>query len=131
MTMRMGPSVTLSVQSFYESWMKMLALLVALLAWKTPAELVRDLSDDSVQVRERAEAELYRQGEDVRGVLIDARDRSAEPETRARAKEILRRLDADERIRSFGGSYRVAGFGASLRSDRFYGSGPFRLTLEV
>jgi hypothetical protein len=111
--------------------MKILPILLALLAWKTPAELVRDLSDDSVEVRERAEAELYRQGEDVRGVLIDARDRAADAETRARAKEILRRLDADDRIRSFGGSFRVAGFGASLRSDRFYGSGPFRLTLEV
>src|SRR6185436_11739486 len=102
-----------------------------LLAWKTPAELVRDLHDDSIRIRERAEAELYRQGEDVRGVLIDARDRGPDPETRARAREILRRLDADQRIRWFGGANRVAGFAASLRSDRFFGSGPFRLTMEV
>jgi hypothetical protein len=112
--------------------MKSLLLLVPLLlAWKTPAELVRDLSDDAIEVRERAAAELYRQGEEVRGVLMDARDRGPDSETRARAGEILRRLDADERIRCFGGANRVAGFAASLRSDRFFGSGPFRLTLEV
>lgn len=111
--------------------MDLVILLTALLlAWKTPADLVRDLADDSIRVRERAEAELYRQGEDVRGVLIDARDRGPDPETRARAKEILRRLDADQRIRWFGGSNRVAGFAASLRTDRFFGSGPFRITVE-
>ena len=109
-------------------WLLAMSLL---LAWKTPAELVRDLSDDSIQVRERAAAELYRQGEDVRGALIDARDRGRDSETRARAKEVLRRLDADERIRWFGGSNRVAGFAASLRSDRFFGSGPFHVTIEV
>ena len=108
-----------------------LLFLVALFLWKTPAELVRDLSDDSPRIRERAAEELYRQGEEVRGVLIDARDRGPDAETRARAKEILRRLDADDRIRNFGGSYRVAGFGASLRTDRFFGSGPFRVTVEV
>lgn len=110
-----------------------LCLLIAglLLTWKTPADLVRDLSDDSIQIRERAAAELYRQGEEVRGVLIDARDRGADSETRARAKDILRRLDADDRIRWFGGSNRVAGFAASLRADRFFGSGPFRITVEI
>jgi len=102
-----------------------------LLAWKTPAELVRDLQDDSIRIRERAEAELYRQGEEVRGVLIDTRDRGSDPETRARAKEILRRLDADQRIRWFGGTNVVGGFAASLRTDRFFGSGPFRITLEI
>jgi hypothetical protein len=109
----------------------LLLLAILLLAWKTPDELVRDLSDDSPRIRERAEAELYRQGQDVRGVLIDARDRGPDPETRSRAREILRRLDADERIRNFGGFNRVGGFAASIRTDRFFGSGPFRLTLEV
>jgi len=108
-----------------------LVLAPLLLAWKTPVELVRDLADDAIEIRERADTELHRQGEEVRGVLIDARDRGPDPETRARAGELLRRLDADARIRWFGGSNRVAGFAASLRSDRFYGSGPFRLTLEV
>src|SRR5262249_51722289 len=41
------------------------------------------------------------------------------------------RLDADERIRCFGGGSQVGGFGASLRSDRFFGAGPFRLQLEI
>ena len=109
----------------------LLGLVSILIAWKTPAELVRDLSDDAIEVRERAASELYRQGEEVRGVLMDARDRGPDSETRARAGDILRRLDADERIRCFGGANRVAGFAASLRSDRFFGSGPFRLTLEV
>ena len=110
-----------------------LSLLLAglLLVWKTPVELVRDLSDDSAVLRERAAAELYRQGEDVRGVLIDARDRGADSETRARAKDILRRLDADDRIRWFGGHNRVGGFAASIRTDRFFGSGPFRVTVEI
>jgi hypothetical protein len=44
---------------------------------------------------------------------------------------VLRRLDADERIREFGGFNRVCGFAANLRSDRWYGSGPFRFTLEI
>jgi hypothetical protein len=110
-----------------------LSLLLAglLLVWKTPVELVRDLSDDSAILRERAAAELYRQGEEVRGVLIDARDRGADSETRARAKDILRRLDADDRIRWFGGHNRVGGFAASIRTDRFFGSGPFRVTVEI
>src|SRR5262245_121338 len=106
--------------------MKFLPLLAAfILAWKTPDELVRDLADDSIQIREQAAAELYRLGEDVRGTLIDARDRGLDPEIRARARDILRRLDADERIRWFAGANRVGGFAANLRSDRFFGSGPF------
>jgi len=110
----------------------MLPLVAALLlGWKDPVDLVRDLADDSIDVRERAAGELYRRGEEIRGFLIDAREEASDLETRARLQEILRRLDADDRIRGFGGSNRVGGFGASLRSDRFFGAGPFRLTLEI
>jgi len=110
----------------------MLPILAAIFLWPgDPGELVRRLSDDSIEIREKAAGELYRRGEEIRGFLIDAHEAVAELETRARLKEILRRLDADERIRSFGGGHRVAGFGASLRSDRFFGSGPFRLTVDV
>jgi hypothetical protein len=89
------------------------------------------LSDDSIVVREGAAAELYRRGEDLRGFLVDAREAAADPEVRERLLGILRRLDAAGRIRDFGGGNRVGGFGASLRSDRFFGSGPFRLQLEI
>src|SRR6185295_10757395 len=106
-------------------------LVVVFLSWKDPAALVADLSDDSIEVRERAVDELYRRGEAMRGVLIDAHDDALNPETRARVKGILRRLDADDRIRWFAGGNRVGGFAIQLRSDRWYGSGPFRLTLEV
>lgn len=110
----------------------MLPLVAALLLrWNDPVDLVRELADDSIDVRQRAAGELYRRGEEIRGFLIDARDSASELETRARIQEILRRLDADDRIRGFGGANRVGGFGASLRSDRFFGSGPFRLTLEI
>lgn len=102
-----------------------------LLAWKHPPELIRDLSDDSAEVRDRASAELYRLGEDVRAPLMDAHLATSDAELRCRIQSILRRLDADERIRCFGGGNRVAGFAMSLRTDRFFGSGPFRLTVEV
>jgi hypothetical protein len=104
---------------------------VWLLGWEDPAALVRGLSDDAVQVREHAAEELYRRGEEVRGHLIDAHEATTDPEARARLIDIVRRLDADERIRDFGGGPKVAGFGAALRSDRFFGSGPFRLTLDI
>lgn len=109
-----------------------LPLLAALLLdWSGPAELVRDLGDDSIAVRERAAAELYRRGRALRPDLTDALEAASDPEVRARLATILARLDTDERIRWFGGTNRVRGFGASLRSDRWYGSGPFRLTLEI
>lgn len=95
-----------------------------------PADLLRDLSDDDIEVRQAAEAELFRRGEGLRKDLIEAR-RDANIETRSRLDELLRRLDVEERIRGFGGANRVSGFGMSLRSDRFFGRGPFRLTVEV
>lgn len=109
-----------------------LPLLAALfLDWSDPAGYVRDLADDSIAVRERAEAELYRRGEDVRPVLIDALVAAPDPEVCARLRTLLARLDADDRIRWFGGHNRVCAFAAQLKSDRWYGSGPFRLTIEI
>jgi hypothetical protein len=102
-----------------------------LLGWTHPDDLLVRLSHDSIQVRERAADDLYGWGEELRGFLIDAAGATADEETRARVKGILRRLDADERIRWFGGGPRVAGFAASIRSDRFHGSGPFRITVEI
>jgi len=111
--------------------MTILPILAAWLLWREPVELLRDLSDESIQIRERASAELHRRGEELRDLLVKSRDRTADVETRGRLNDLLRRLDADERIRRFGGANRVAGFAASLRSDLWFGSGPFRLTLEV
>ena len=109
-----------------------LPLLAAfLLDWNDPAALVRDLADDSIVVRERAASELYRRGEELRPFLMDACDAEVDPEVRERLAGVLRRLDADGRIREFGGWNRVCGFAAQLRSDRWYGSGPFRFTLEI
>ena len=109
-----------------------LPLLAALLLdWSDPADLVRDLAQDSIAVRERAAAELYRRGEELRPFLMDACDTATDPEIQARLNGVLRSLDADARIRGFGGSNRVCGFAAQLRSDRWYGSGPFRFTLEI
>ena len=109
-----------------------LPLLAAfLLDWSDPRDLVRDLADDSIVVRERAASELYRRGEELRPFLMDAWDAEADLEIRGRLLGVLRRLDADARIRGFGGFNRVCGFAANLRSDRWYGSGPFRFTLEI
>ena len=102
-----------------------------LLGWTHPDDLVQRLSHDSIEVRERAADELYRWGEELRGYLMDAVGAATDEESRERLKQILRRLDADDRIRWFGGGPRVAGFGAAIRSDRFYGPGPFRLTVEI
>jgi hypothetical protein len=102
-----------------------------LLGSEEPTTLLRQLSNDSIAVRERAAAELYRRGEELRGFLLDAREAATDLEVRERLQGILRRLDVDDRIRCFGGGNRVGGFGASLRSDRFFGAGPFRLELEI
>ena len=106
-------------------------LAAFLLDWSDPAGLVRDLADDSIVIRERAASELYRRGEELRPFLMDACDAEGDLEVRGRLAGVLRRLDADERIRWFGGLNRVCGFAANLRSDRWYGSGPFRFTLEI
>jgi hypothetical protein len=108
-----------------------LPLVVCLVGWNDPAGLLPELSSDSIEWRERAAFELLRRGREIRPCLTDALQDSPEPEVRARIAEILRRLEVDDRIRWFGGYNRVAGFGASLRSDRFFGGGPFRLTLEI
>lgn len=109
-----------------------LPLLAALLLdGSDPAALVRDLGDDSIAVRARAAAELYRRGESLRPLLVEALAGALDPEVRARIGAVLARLDADDRIRWFGGHNRVCGFAAQLRTDRWYGSGPFRLTVEI
>jgi hypothetical protein len=109
-----------------------LPLLAAfLLDWSDPADLVRDLAHESIGVRERAAAELHRRGEDLRPFLMEAAEAAADPEIQARLNGVLRSLDAEARIRRFGGLHRVCGFAAQLRSDRWYGSGPFRFTLEI
>jgi hypothetical protein len=110
----------------------MLPFLAAIfLEWNDAGGLVRDLSDDSIAVRERAAGQLYRGGEGFRAVLLEAQETAADPETRARLAGLLRRLDADARIREFGGGNRVGGFGAALTADRFFGAGPFRLSVDI
>lgn len=106
----------------------MLALWLLLV---DPADLLRDLSDVDIEVRQAAASELLRRGATLRRELVDARRDAPDVETRSRVDDILRRLDLEERIRGFGGGNRVSGFGMSLRSDRFHGRGPFRLTIEV
>ena len=108
-----------------------LPLVACILVWNDPAGLLPELSSDSIERRERAADELLRRGREIRPFLMDSLQETADPEARARLADVLRRLDVDDRIRWFGGHNRVAGFGASLRSDRFFGSGPFRLTLEI
>jgi hypothetical protein len=102
-----------------------------LLGGEDPSTLIHELSDDAIWVRERAASELFRRGRELRGFLIEALASASELEVRERLEGVLRRMDVDDRIRDFGGGRRVAGFGASLRSDRFFGSGPFRLQLEI
>lgn len=108
-----------------------LPLVVFFSGWSDPAGLLPGLSSDSIDYRERAAFELFRRGRDARPFLQDSLLESADPEVRARIEDVLRRIEADDRIRWFGGWNRVAGFGANLRSDRFFGSGPFRMTLEI
>lgn len=105
--------------------------LLLLLAGTDPAALLRDLAHDEIEIRQAAAAELRRRGAELRKELEEARRDASEPETRGRLDEILGRLDVEERIRGFGGGNRVSGFGLALRSDRFSGRGPFRLTIEA
>lgn len=100
----------------------MLALALLLV---DPDELLRRLSVDDIEVRQAAAAGLSRPE------LLDLRGRTEDVEIRGRLDDLLRRLEIEERIRFFGGGKRVSGFGLSLRSERFYGRGPFRLTVEV
>src|SRR5688572_19148232 len=106
----------------------MLALWLLLV---DPADLLRDLSSDDIEIRQVAAAELFRRGDALRKDLLDARRDASDVESRSRLDDILRRLDLEERIRGFGGDNRVSNFGLSLRSDRFHGRGVFRLTIEV
>lgn len=101
-------------------------ILLALLALIGGA--LDDLSSDDIEVRQAAAAELYRQGAKA---LLDARREATDLEAVARLDDLLRRRDVEDRISGFGGENRVAGFGLTLRSDRFFGRGPFRLTVEV
>jgi hypothetical protein len=96
-----------------------------------PADLLRDLAADDIEVRQAAAAELYRRGGELREEIVDARRDAVNLEARSRLDDLLRRLDVEERIAGFGGDNRVSELGLSLRSDRFYGSGPFRLAIEV
>jgi hypothetical protein len=100
----------------------MLALLLLL------GDPLQDLSSDDIEVRQAAAAVLYARGPEA---LLDARRRATDVEACARLDDLLRRRDVEERIRGFGGGNRVGGFGVSVRSDRFSGRGPFRLTVEV
>jgi hypothetical protein len=110
----------------------MLPLLAAIfLEWHDPAGLVGDLSADSIELRDRAARELYRRGEGIRTLLLEAQETAADLETRARLEQLLRRLDADARIREFGGGNRVGGFGLALGTDRYFGAGPFKLSVAV
>lgn len=100
-------------------------LALALLLAGDMAELLRRLSADDIELRQAAAAGLSRPE------LLDLRGRTEDVEIRGRLDDLLRRLDVEERIRFFGGGNRVSGFGLSLRSERFHGRGPFRLTVEV
>lgn len=89
---------------------------------------LQDLASDDIEVRQAAGAALYRQGPEA---LRDARRRTTDLEACARLDDLLQRAETQERIRGFGGGNRVGGFGVAIRSDRFSGRGPFRLTVEV
>ncbi len=109
----------------------MWTLAAALLALAGPEASLRRLGDESVEVREEASADLTRRGEPVRRLLEVALAAAGDPEVRARLGCLLARLDADRRRREFGGGPRAAGLAAALRTDRFFGPGPVRLTVEI
>jgi hypothetical protein len=74
-----------------------------LLAWALqagPADWVRDLGDDSIDVRERAAARLLRAGRAAEKDLREAL-KSPNGEVRGRAAQLLKELERAERARSF------------------------------
>lgn len=69
--------------------MKTLALLALLIVQEPRADLARDLSDDLIEVRERAHAELLKMGAPAYPILRRALE-SGDTEARARALAILK-----------------------------------------
>lgn len=106
-------------------------MLAFLLLLSDPRELLRALEDPEIDVRQAAVAELHRRGEELWDALVDARRNATDLEVRGRLDELLRRLRTEARIRRFQGGAPVEDLALSLKSERFHGSGPFRLTLEV
>ena len=84
--------------------------------------LIESLADDSIECREKAEAELLELGESARAYLQDALD-SRDPETRARALAILREIGAP------GGSTNVEATALSLLC--FIGAGYSHLSKDT
>ena len=104
-------------------------MLLLLLLGSDVAGLLQGLGNDDIQTRDAATEALYHLG--PRKELREARDSARDPEVRGRLDDLLARLAVDDRIQAFGGGERVGGWGMSLRTDRFHGRGPYRLTVEV
>lgn len=98
------------------------------LGWVVAA-LLAALGHDDPRTRDASSEALYRL--DPRRELREARRRAPDDEVRARLDDLLARLAVDDRIARFGGGPRLDGLAMSLRTDRFHGRGPFRLSVEI
>lgn len=74
----------------------MLLALILLAAQDDPESLIRQLGDDTVEVRERAAEALRRMGSAAIPALRGAAEKSDDPEVRARAAELAGRLEDAE-----------------------------------
>ncbi len=75
-------------------------LLLLGLPQEDPAELVRKLGDDLIEVRDQATEKLLRIGEPAREALNKAA-LSSDPEVRSRSEAILKTLDVYREVRGF------------------------------
>ena len=115
--------------------MRTLALLLALTAAapqddRVPA-LVRQLEDDSAEVRETATKGLAALGEAVRGRIESALRETSNAEVQARLRDVLRRLDAEKVRKSFVGGKVVDHLGARLTAAFDQKTRLLSVTLEI
>lgn len=73
----------------------MIALFFIACLQEDPAELIRRLAEESLEVRDEAERGLRRSGEKARAALAEAAEKHPDPEVRQRARSILAAIDWD------------------------------------
>jgi hypothetical protein len=95
----------------------------------TLPDFIKDLNDDSIEVRERASGELIRHGEGVMEALQKELLKAPGPEVRLRIGDILARLRKEKRRKEFKGGDIVVGLCALLREEK--GDGSVVLICEI
>lgn len=94
-------------------------------------ELLLRFQDDSIEVREKAGAELFALGEAVLQSLKEALPGETNAEVRGRIRGVVDRIETDKRRREFKSGKAVNGLAASLEGSLNSEATEFALTVRV